>query len=258
MEDNLFGRVRGIVNRHTPKPGEPDFRGWEWRYAWAQSQSDALYTWDTPEEMVEIAAVRISSDQRYLVSSEYYPQFWGGGVIRRLWCFETREELKHVHLPLGSRRGVVFSNPGKYLALDCGDGTDGHEIQIYDTTTWDIVAILPSEIEGRSLSFSPNDITLAMIGPSEAILWNWRQRKIIHKWPIQVSGRGWDDTVAFLPDGRRLAIVGNSKLKIFDVANGDIEYKEPAPSEGVPLAISPDSRYVAMGSGYLTLMLHKY
>lgn len=62
---------------------------------------------------------------------------------------------------------------------------------------------------------------------------------------------GWHDAVAFFPDGRRLAIVGNSELKIVDVATGDIEHKEPAPVEGTPLAISPDSRYVAMGSGYV-------
>jgi type II secretory pathway pseudopilin PulG len=46
LEENLFGRVQDIVSRHVPKPGEPDFRGWEWRYAWAQSQSDAVHIWD--------------------------------------------------------------------------------------------------------------------------------------------------------------------------------------------------------------------
>jgi hypothetical protein len=39
--DNL-GRARELLNRHRPKPGEPDLRGWEWRYLWQFCQSDAL------------------------------------------------------------------------------------------------------------------------------------------------------------------------------------------------------------------------
>ncbi|MHC4558889.1 MAG: protein kinase domain-containing protein [Planctomycetota bacterium] len=249
LEENLFGRVQNIVSQHVPEPGEPDFRGWEWRYAWAQSQSDAVHIWDTPEEMVEVAAVRISPDQRYLVSSEYFPQFWGGGQIRRLWSFEAREELKHVQLPSGSRRGVAFSNSGNYLVLHRGGDNNPNDIHIYDTTTWELETVIPAERQIRSLSFSPDDKTLATIGPSAAVLWNWRQRKIIHKWPIPSPKAGWDDRVAFFPDGRRLAIIGNSELNIVDVATGDIEHQEPAPDEGTPLAISPDSRYVAMGSG---------
>ncbi|TKJ34460.1 MAG: hypothetical protein CEE38_18110 [Planctomycetes bacterium B3_Pla] len=249
LEENLFGRVQDIVSQHVPEPGGPDFRGWEWRYAWAQSQSDAVHIWDTPEEMAEVAAVRISPDQRYLVSSEYYPQSWDGGRIRRLWSFQTREELKHVHLPLGSRRGVVFSNSGKHLALHRGGLNEANAVHIYETSTWDLETVIPSETWIRSLSFSPDDETLATIGPSAAVLWNWRQRKIIHKWPIPSPKAGWHDSVAFFPDGRRLAIIGNSELNIVDVATGDIEHKEPAPVEGTPLAISPDSRYVAMGSG---------
>ncbi|MHC4146391.1 MAG: hypothetical protein ACYSUD_16610, partial [Planctomycetota bacterium] len=112
LADNLFGRVQEIVRQHVPKPGEPDFRGWEWRYAWAQSRSDAAFTWDTPAEMDEVFAIRISPDQRYLVSCEFNPGPWTGGFIRRLWNVQTREELKHIHLPVGSLHGFAFSNSG--------------------------------------------------------------------------------------------------------------------------------------------------
>jgi WD40 repeat protein len=241
LEDNLFGRVQESVRRHVPEPDKPDFRGWEWRYAWAQSQSDAVLTWDMPEEMGEVHAVRISPDQRYLVSSEF-------DHIRRLWNFETREEQKHVHLPAGSNRGFAFSNSGKYLAIDSGRGNDAHEIHIYNTATWGLETVIPVETSIRSLSFSPDDKTLATIASPWAILWDWHGKEIIHKWPVEDRLGSLD--VAFFPDGRRLAIGGGDELKIVDVATGRIEHRQPAPDAGTTLAISPDSRYVAIGSGF--------
>ena len=54
LEENYFGLVQKSVRQHVPNPGETDFRGWEWRYAWAQSQSEAVLIWDTPDEMDEV------------------------------------------------------------------------------------------------------------------------------------------------------------------------------------------------------------
>ncbi|MHC4072603.1 MAG: protein kinase domain-containing protein, partial [Planctomycetota bacterium] len=251
LEDNLFGWVQDIVSRHVPEPGEPDFRGWEWRYAWAQSQSDAVLTWDAPEEMNEIYAVRISPDQRYLVSCEHNLELWMEGDIRRLWNFQTREELKHIHLPVGSMRGFAFSNLGKHLALHRSSGNDAHEIHIYNTATWGLEVVIPVDTRVSTLSFSPNDMTLATIGYPKTILWDWRRRAILHEWPSNVGRGGHYYDVAFFSDGHRLAIGGADKLKIVDVATGRIEYQQPAPDRGITaLAISPDSRYVAIGSGF--------
>jgi len=251
LEDNLFGRVQESVRQHVPKPGEPDFRGWEWRYAWAQSQSDAVHIWDTPAEMAEVFAVRISPDQRYLVSSEFLPGSGRGVQIRRLWDFQTREELKHIGLPMGSMRGFTFSNSGKYLAIHRGGSNSVNEIHIYDTATWELETVIQPEIRVHSLSFSPDDKTLAAIGPAMAVLWDWRGQAIIHQWPVHMGRGAYHDDVAFFQDGNRLAIGGRSELKIVDTRTGDIEYRQPAPDSGITaLAISPDGLYVAIGSGF--------
>ncbi|MFC1604602.1 protein kinase [Planctomycetota bacterium] len=253
LEENLFGRVQDSVRQHVPEPGEPDFRGWEWRYAWAQSQSDAVHTWNTPAEMGGVLGMRISPDQRYLVSSEIHIGPMGKRHIRRLWNFETREELKHVHLPSGLPRGMSFSNSGKHLALHHGSVNDAHEIHIYNTATWGLETVIPSETRIHSLSFSPDDKTLVTIGPPAAVLWDWRRREIIHQWPVQTrkSNGVYHEDVAFFPDGQRLAIGGLKELQIVDIATGDIEYRQPAPDGGITaLAVSPDGRYVAIGSGF--------
>jgi len=253
LEENLFGRVQDIVSRYVPKPGKPDLRGWEWRYAWAQSQSDVLHIWDTPDDIGEVGAVLISPDQRHLISSDFPNKRTSYHHTRRLWDLETKQELKQVRLPSGSERGFDFSNSGDYLALHRGavglphsGANDTAAIVIYHTGTWKSKVVVPFEEEVRSLSFSPNDTKLAVIGFSKAMLWDWRAKEIIREWSVEGSG-AWLNTAAFFPDGRRLAIGGSDELRIVNLGTGQVEHKQPAPYRVIALAISPDSRYVAIG-----------
>jgi hypothetical protein len=41
---NNVGRARRLLDRHRPQPGEEDLRGWEWRYLWQLTRSNALAT----------------------------------------------------------------------------------------------------------------------------------------------------------------------------------------------------------------------
>nr|MBC8218108.1 protein kinase [Planctomycetota bacterium] len=248
LEENLIGRVQESVRQHVPEPEEPDFRGWEWRYAWEQSQSDAVHTWDTPEDMGEVFAVRISPDQRYLVTSGFQTGPTLRPHIRRLWNFQTREELKDVHLPSGTARAIAFSNSGKYLALHRNGENGVNEIHVYDTDTWELETTIPSETAIPSLSFSPDDKTLATIGPSAAVLWDWRRQAIVHQWSVRAPWGRQD--IAFFPDGHRLAIGGADWLTIINLDTNDIVHRQPAPEDDIRLAISPDSHYVAIGSGF--------
>ncbi|MHC4587547.1 MAG: WD40 repeat domain-containing protein, partial [Planctomycetota bacterium] len=220
----------------------------------------------TPEGMGEVATLQISPDQRYLVSSDFHVETTLAYHTRRLWDLETRQELKDVHLPSGSDRGFAFSNSGKHLALHRGavdlhggDVSQISEICIYDTATWDLKieitlppldTLRPKENEVRFLSFSPDDTTLATIGQSEAILWNWRAGERIYTWSVEDD---YDSAhvLAFFPDGQYLAIGDNKGLKIVDLTTRDIEHPEAAAGREITaLAVSPDSRYVAIGSGY--------
>ena len=251
LEENLFGRVQESVNQHVPEPGEQDFRGWEWRYAWGQSQSEAVLTWATPAEIDAVVAVRISPDQRYMVSSDIQAGSRYVGHARRLWDFQTRTELNRINLPFGSPRGFAFSNSGSYLALHRSIRGGSNEIHIYDTTTWALESLLHPERYVHALAFSPDDTRLATIGPPLAVLWDWRRQAKIYQWPSHGARGHHHDDVVFFPDSNRLAVGDNSELKIIDTRTGDIEHSEPAPDGGITcLAVSPDSRFVAIGSGY--------
>ena len=40
LADGNIGRVRQLLARHVPDIGQPDLRGWEWRYLARQSQGE--------------------------------------------------------------------------------------------------------------------------------------------------------------------------------------------------------------------------
>jgi eukaryotic-like serine/threonine-protein kinase len=44
LSENNLGRARRILDAQKPAPGEDDLRGWEWRYLWKLTRSDALVT----------------------------------------------------------------------------------------------------------------------------------------------------------------------------------------------------------------------
>ena len=41
LNDNSLGQALDLLNRQRPQPGQKDLRGWEWRYLWQQTRSDA-------------------------------------------------------------------------------------------------------------------------------------------------------------------------------------------------------------------------
>src|SRR4051812_30751116 len=41
LDDNDLGRALDMLDQHRPRPGQTDLRGWEWRYLWSQTRSDA-------------------------------------------------------------------------------------------------------------------------------------------------------------------------------------------------------------------------
>ena len=109
-------------------------------------------------------------------------------------------------------RGLGFSTSGKHLALHHHRDGDVNEIHIYDTATWKLEKSIPWKEAIRSLSFSPDGKTLAMLTNSGTVLWDWRREDKVYEWPAQ-SGNGRHE-IAFFPDGSRLAIGGPAVLEL--------------------------------------------
>ena len=52
IEAENRGQAMELLNRSRPQPGQPDLRGWEWRFLWAQCRSDELFTVGTHDQEI--------------------------------------------------------------------------------------------------------------------------------------------------------------------------------------------------------------
>jgi WD40 repeat protein len=126
---------------------------------------------------------------------------------------------------------VDWSPSGEYLAV----GRRG-SVSIYDRSGHEVVS-LPGGGEGH---FGPHGL-LATYGANKPIdIWDWRREEVIATLPVGVS------EVAFDPSGERIA---TENLEIWDVASEKLSVRLPYSLRDVTVAFSPDGTRLAVGSG---------
>ena len=107
---NNVGRARALLERHRPQPGEPDLRGWEWRYLWRRCQSDAVY--ELTRHNDRVFSLSFSADGRWLGIGHIdgLVQVWDVARHKLLTNLQTNGQFASVafsaaHKPAGRHRG---------------------------------------------------------------------------------------------------------------------------------------------------------
>jgi hypothetical protein len=118
---NNLGLATELLDRHRPKPGQPDRRGWEWRHLWQHSRSDALYT--LCQQSNRISGLAVSHDGKWLAIE-------AGGVS--VWNLTPRREVMRVE----GKGAVAFSPVRPLLAMwdsvDSGSPRGRYRINLWD------------------------------------------------------------------------------------------------------------------------------
>ncbi|HRZ38595.1 MAG TPA: serine/threonine-protein kinase, partial [Candidatus Paceibacterota bacterium] len=115
FDENNFGRVERLLNKHDPRYSErtgEDLRGWEWHYLWGQIQSDELYTLGSHSNTVNY--LTFSPDGRWLASASHYE--FGNNV--KIW--DLRERRLAASLPIERVQRVnvmAFAPDSRTLAV---------------------------------------------------------------------------------------------------------------------------------------------
>ncbi len=108
-----YGKVRQLLERHQPRNGEKDLRGFEWRLLWQQSRGEQLETLRSHSNTV--VCVGFSPDGKNLLSGS-------ADQTVVVWDADTGRKVNSWKAHNGAVNSISFSSDGKILATGGGDG----------------------------------------------------------------------------------------------------------------------------------------
>lgn len=130
-----------------PRAGEPDVRGFEWRYLWEMSRKIPP---SFAQHDGEAYCARFSPDGHWLATS--------GSDGVRIWEWPSRFQVRHLREAREDVNGVAWSPDGGLLA----SFSDDMHLRIYRTNTWSLDREIPLTGKLVGGEFSPNSERLVV------------------------------------------------------------------------------------------------
>src|SRR5208282_6192873 len=148
LTGNNLGSALDLLNRQRPLPGQKDLRGWEWRYLWGQTHSDALSTLCQKSEIESLAA---SADGNWLAIGLVHKD----GLF--VYDLQTRQEV--TQLATGeSQVRVAFSPAESVLAYTgvsvAASGKEQYTLRLWNAATRQVVSEFPLDGVCTGLAFA--------------------------------------------------------------------------------------------------------
>ncbi len=251
LDGNNLGRALNLLNRQRPKPGQRDLRGWEWRYLWEQTRSDALFTLD--QKSTEIVSLSASPDGNWLAAGMHQQE----GLS--VWDLRTRQEL--VQLAKNENRVIAaFSSTESVLAFSSvtvlASGQSRNTLRLWNIATRQITAQIPLDGECHGLAFAQDGKTL-VTATSEGVagiltLWRMPDGNKLASYPTQQNTTGPGTCFAANSD-LSLAAYGllGGRIAVMDLRNGKELWTAVASKQLITgLAFSPDGKTLASAAGF--------
>jgi WD40 repeat protein/predicted Ser/Thr protein kinase len=216
-KEGEVARARQLIDRHRPKPGEEDLRGFEWRYLWAlcsPNDQSAFPANDRP-----FGPAIYSPDGKMMAGWDASVAVYEVATRRLLHRFERFDDVPEV-----SRR-VAFSRDGRFLAAK-----GKTEIHVWRTTDWSAVFYSTeaklNENAGNDLVISPDGTTVAAPTEGGVGFWNLQTRQKIPapdgSWPTLRGDWFLGMRMAYSTDGKFLAVSHYTTNQIRDARTLDI------------------------------------
>jgi WD40 repeat protein/serine/threonine protein kinase len=185
------GRALQLLQKHQPRPDQPDLRGFEWRYLWRRCHGDDHVALEPLDASVRSLAFSpdgsrlvIGLDQRWLVRDTLDDTT----VVTR-----PGGALSLAYLPDG--QSLVVANPG--------------EVQVWRTSDWELRTTLTGF--GGPVDVSVDGRLLACVrreGVSVRDTSDWQETRFL------ANGQG---PLAFSPDGRKLVTDSRDGIVLWDL-----------------------------------------
>jgi WD40 repeat protein len=207
IKDGNLGAARALLQAHTPKPGEADERGWEWRYIWGRARGDEI---GRLEAKGSVWSLGISPNGLFLaVSSDELA----------VWDWQARQRK---HLISGRHGEFGFS----FDSSRFGVISQTNRLRLFDTETWKESIACP--VAGvTSFIFSKTDSRVFLqIESGEIKVWDYAsgQSELL----LQGAKR---NLTAISDDGSRLLLRQGRQLEVVDTRRFERLLRLPTPED---------------------------
>lgn len=277
-------RTRGLLERHIPASGEPDLRGFEWRYLWRLTHGDepplrgrvvdptriafapdgtrlAVAGWSGQVDVWDVAARRVlftlgdseHGGQTALTFSPDGRTLVTGGSLAWVHVYDAANGrlLHDLRGHTDRLRDAAFSPDGRLLATAGFDRT----IRLWDTATWRPLATYAGHTRGiNAVRFSVDGSKVMSASWDNSVrVWDVRHGRMIGQMPHD----GDVEALALTPDGRTLVTAGwEQALKVWDTLSGRVSATLPGHLTVVGQVIaSSDGRTIVSASSDGTVRL---
>ena len=250
LRGNDLGQALSLLDRQRPQPGESDLRGWEWRYMWQQTRSDALAVLC---EKTQIESLAVSSDGRWLAI----------GVARNdgifVWDLATKQEVAHLAQGKNHLR-AVFSPTEPLLAFATDDepGDSDGRLYLWDARTRQLVDEYPLGNACRGVAFSRDGQTI-LVSTASSSEGHLSLRRVSDGEPLagfRAEKQTWlPPGTGFAADAdlRAAAFGSNDHVYVVDLGSGEPLWRAKASDSFfiTALAFSPDGNTLATAAGFV-------
>ncbi|MES2925001.1 MAG: serine/threonine-protein kinase [Verrucomicrobiota bacterium] len=279
LRTNNVGRARKLLDRHRPLSGEPDLRGWEWRYLWQQCRSGAQARL-TKREGESVISVSFSPDGAWLAAGYMDGKVELWNVAKRQLAKVIKEYSSGLASVASSPRGngrparatylqkqayVAFSPRGDVLATS----VDLDEVIAYHLGTGAIVPLCTTTGWVSDLSYSRDGELLAVLtcDPSRVLVLRSADGESVMSYPLPNGGGTPFNNARFSPDKQWLYVSCGGheappKLRCISVPDARLRWEIPIGlTEGSEsdsatdiafsaMDLSPDGRLLAVATGF--------
>lgn len=265
LKMNNLGRARRLLDRHRPQPGEEDLRGWEWRYLWQLTRSSALVT--LTNRPMRGYSVSFSPNGSLLAVG------WYNGRVD-LWNVPGRRLIRALTDRDQPYQGRVAFSPVRNLLAAT---SEPRVVTLYDLDSgresilWRAPTLGAGDV--RDLAFSQDGSRVVIYAGSARstpefadAVWvvNASSAEIESRHPTIYSYNPEIGAARLSPDNRRVYLARSDRpnyrynIQCLDLVTGaELWQTERQRDLGLStLAISPDGRVLASGSGYEDPTIH--
>ena len=252
IEGHNLGRALDLLNRQSPQPGQKDLRGWEWRYLWGQTRSDALFT--LCKEPSEVRSMAVSPDGLTLALATLRQ----GGLS--VWDLRTRQEL--FRLATNETFLTAAFSPSQPLLVFTGlsYSASGHEIStlnFFNTAMRRNIAEFPLDNLCIGVEFAPDGKTVfTSTVQGHVTIWQVSDGAILAGYPSEQTMNGPHSSAFAVTRDSRLAAYSMTacRIRLIDLRDGKelrtITSQGESANNISALAFSPDGKILASGTGF--------